>query len=226
MGCSPGDSECHRDESPRHEVRISRPFAMDRSEVTVGAYRRCVQAGKCAVPGSGSDNLNWGRSGREEHPVNMVSWKDAKAYCGWAGKRLPTEAEWEYAARSGGRKTGRFPWGDASATCDLAVYGSMLGSNNGCGQHSTSPICSKVAGNTEQGLCDMAGNVWEWVADASAPYSSEPAHDPVVADGKEHVLRGGSWFGNTPNGLRVSSRMGLVPTDRYDLTGFRCARTL
>jgi sulfatase modifying factor 1 len=222
MGCSPGDGECDSDESPRHRVTLSRPFAMDRSEVTVAAYRRCAQAGKCAVPRKSNEYGNWEKPGREDHPVNGVSWENAAAYCSWAGKRLPSEAEWEYAARSAGSQTGRHPWGSGAASCERAVYVSRP---DGCGRDSTWPVCSKAGGHTAQGVCDMAGNVGEWVADAYAPYGSAAEQDPVVTDGETRVLRGGSWNGGTGN-LRLSGRDRSDPTYRGYLEGFRCARTL
>jgi formylglycine-generating enzyme required for sulfatase activity len=223
MGCSPGDSQCDSSESPPHQVTLSRPFAIDLSEVTVAAYKQCVRAGRCAVPENGGKWDNWEKPGREDHPVNGVSWADAKAYCGWAGKRLPSEAEWEYATRSAGARSGRFPWGSGAATCDRAVF--STGTNDGCGRDSTWPVCSRPGGHTAQGLCDMAGNVWEWVADGFASYGSEAAHDPVVADGEERVVRGGSWYNDSWN-LRLSYRVHLDPSLRSSHVGFRCARTL
>ena len=114
------------------------------------------------------DYCNWNQSGRGDHPINCVSWNQARTFATWLGARLPTEAEWEYAARSGGENR-EYPWGDEEATCERAVvyerYQNPKDGNRGCGRDSTWAVCSKSAGNTEQGLCDMAGNVWEWVED-------------------------------------------------------------
>ncbi|MBU1898725.1 SUMF1/EgtB/PvdO family nonheme iron enzyme, partial [Myxococcota bacterium] len=147
MGSDKGDNN----EKPVHTVRV-RDFWIGKTEVTVKQYRACVAAGACSEPNRGK-YCNWGESGREDHPINCVDWDQAKAFASWAGGRLPSEAEWEYAARSQGQ--GReYPWGDAQATCDYAV---MDDGGDGCGQGRTWSVCSKTRGNTEQGVCDMSG---------------------------------------------------------------------
>jgi formylglycine-generating enzyme required for sulfatase activity len=148
-----------------------------------------------------------------------VDWHQAKAYCSWLGKRLPTEAEWEYAARSGGQAI-TYPWGNALPSCNLAVMA------NGCGSGSTLAVCGKTPGNTAQGICDMAGNVWEWVEDAYGPYPGTPATNPVVNTGSKRVLRGGSWYLSSSYYLRAALRNHLAPGNRVNNAGFRCARTL
>ncbi|MFI5346775.1 MAG: formylglycine-generating enzyme family protein, partial [Elusimicrobiota bacterium] len=134
----------------------------------------------------------------------------------WAGGRLPTEAEWEYAARSAG-KDQIYPWGNEEATCERAVI-------LGCGR-ATAPVCSKPAGNTEQGLCDMAGNAWEWVQDwHHASYKGAPTDGSAWEDaGSERVIRGGSWI-STPGSTQSANRRSQVAADRFDALGFRLAR--
>ena len=213
MGSDVGGS----DEKPVHSVTLS-GFSLDLTEVTVAAYGKCVTSGGCTAPNSGG-SCNWGNDARQAHPINCLDWNQAKAYCTWLGKRLPTEAEWEYAARSGGQAI-TYPWGNALPSCNLAVMA------NGCGSGSTLAVCAKTPGNTAHGICDMAGNVWEWVEDAYGPYPGTPATNPVVNTGSTRVLRGGSWNYNFSNYLRAALRYHNAPSNRYYYAGFRCARTL
>lgn len=226
MGCTVNDAECSDSERPAHQVTLSRPFALDRTEVTVQAYAQCVKARKCQAPLQGDDGYNWAIPEHEAHPINGVSWKHATAYCAWAGKRLPTEAEWEYAARSAGQRAGRFPWGDAEPTCDLAVYSEGRLAGQACGKYSTWPVCSKPAGNTAQGICDMTGNVMEWVADGSSRYLDGAATNPLAKKGRLRILRGGSWFGAITRFLRLSARIADTPDIRMHDAGFRCAKSM
>ena len=215
MGSTSGSS----DEKPVHEVTLS-SFELAKSEVTVRQYRACVDARACTAPGTGS-HCNWAEPGRDDHPINCVDWDQAVAFSRWVGGRLPTEAEWEYAARSGGRAQ-EYPWGDAQATCTYAVMDD--GSGNGCGRDSTWPVCSKPPGHSAQGLCDMAGNVWEWVSDGYGDYPSGAQRDPSgYGTGSGRVIRGGSW-GNDAWGLRAAYRSGIVPGYRGYYLGFRPAR--
>ena len=217
MGSEGGES----DERPVHWVEVG-SFEMARTEVTVGQYRECVEAGVCTAPGTGG-GCNWGVSGREDHPVNCVDWGQARVFSEWVGGRLPSEAEWEYAARSGGK--GRvYPWGDEEATCDRVVMDD--GSGDGCGRGSTWSVCSKALGNTEQGLCDMSGNVWEWVQDwYHGSYEGAPSDGSAweVPAGQFRVYRGGSW--NSVAGVvRAAGRGSVGPGCRYGYLGFRPAR--
>ena len=176
---------------------------IQKHEVTVGEYALCVNAGKCKAPDENDEDYNWKKSGRERHPVNGVNWHDATAYCKWKGLRLPTEKEWEYAATSGEKDGKEYPWGTEEPSCEYAV---MDDDGDGCGKGTTWPVCSKPKGNTEQGLCDMAGNVFEW----------------TDSDKKYRVIRGGS-FAYAVN-LRSSSRVSSNPSDRKSSLGFRCAQ--
>ena len=188
-----GDSN----ERPVHTVYLD-AFYMDAHEVTVGQYKQFVEATGHRAP-------DWNRvaayAPTDEHPIIFVSWNDAVAYCEWAGKRLPTEAEWEYAAR-GGLDGKRYPWGDEAPDRSRANFNGMEGG--------TTPV-GKYAANG-YGLYDMAGNVWEWCSDwyGSGYYASR-------------VLRGGSW-NYSPFYLRVANRNSNVPANTHGFFGFRCAQ--
>jgi len=222
------------DEKPVHSVTLS-TFEMTATEVTVAQYRKCVDAGVCNVPYADGSYCNWGISDRNNYPVNCVDWNHATTYAKWVGGRLPTEAEWEYAARSGGRNH-KYPWGNQTATCSYAVMEENGG--RGCGRESTWPVCSKPAGNTSQGLCDMSGNVWEWVEDwyDSGYYKNSPSSNPIgPVSGSYRIARGGAfgmfmavsreYYYDT---LRTSNRASIIPSCGPNIyifsLGFRCAR--
>ncbi|MBN2493390.1 MAG: SUMF1/EgtB/PvdO family nonheme iron enzyme [Deltaproteobacteria bacterium] len=222
MGCNEKiDSSCDADEKPGRKVYLD-AYLIDKTEVTVEQYARCVRAGRCKQPRTGM-HFNWGKSSRERHPVNGVDWNDAEAYCAWAGKRLPTEAEWEKAAR--GTDGRLYPWGNEKPSCAYAV---MREGGLGCGRESTWPVCSKERGNSPYGLCDMAGNVREWVADKYKEdyYSSAPSRNPEgAAGGSRRVYRGGCWVFILASNFRASLRFGFSPGSRFFFLGFRCARS-
>ena len=179
-------------------------FEISRSEVTVAQYRACMRAGACSEPATGR-SCNWGHAGRDDHPINCVDWYQARAFSKWAGGRLPTGDEWTYAATSGGNAQA-YPWGDEEASCARAV---MDDGGWGCGEGRTWPVCSKPAGNSRHGLCDLAGNVWEWTQES--PGASI------------RVFRGGGWF-YTATFLRASSRVEYDPSDQNNYVGFRAVR--
>ena len=232
MGCSARDSICQKDEKPGRKVYLD-AFEIDRTEVTVAQYRACVRAGKCSKPDE-SECYVWAGSAwkkgaelsaafkRDDHPVVCVNWNDATAYCGWAGKKLPTEAQWEKAARGTDGRV--YPWGDDKASCRYAV---MDDGGKGCGTGGTMAVGSKPSGASPSGAFDMAGNVWEWTADwyGDSYYRNGPTKNPSGASGGSYrVLRGGSWNYNAAF-LRTSNRDGFAPGNRSDYLGFRCARS-
>ena len=202
-----------------HQVTV-RTFQMAKTLVTNKQYKACVTAGACTAPQDQGEKFNG-----DDQPVVGVDWNQAKAFSEWAGGRLPSEAEWEYAARSAG-KDRKYPWGDEEATCERAVMNDSSAGGYGCGRSATWPVCSKSAGNTEQGLCDMAGNVWEWVQDwyhgsyNGAPNDGSAWESPA---GSLRVLRGGSW-GLDAAYARSAFRSYYDPGCRDGSLGFRPAR--
>ncbi len=209
------------DQQPVHTVTLD-AFWIDTSEVTVLDYGTCLSAGACTAPVSSGGPCNWGVAGRGLHPINCVHWNHAASYCAWAGKRLPTEAEWEKGARGTDART--YPWGETTPTCSQAVFNE--GSGQGCGLGSTWPVGSKPLGDSPYGLHDMAGNAYEWVNDwySATYYSVSPAANPSgPASGTEKVLRGGSWLFGADN-LPTTIRPGFDPSLSDTDIGFRCAR--
>ncbi|MBI4704578.1 MAG: formylglycine-generating enzyme family protein [Deltaproteobacteria bacterium] len=207
-----GSEDGEPDERRVHEVPVQR-FCMDLTEVTVDAYGACVNAGSCTKPDAGAD-CNWGESWGADRPVNCVDWNQAIAYCAWAEKRLPTEEEWEYAARgTDGRK---YPWGKEEPAGQLCWegVGNDLGRDN---PYSTCPVGRYAAGRSPFGLFDMAGNVWEWTA---SWYSEDYGKSGVTAN---RVSRGGGR-GQLASDVRAAIRWGHEPTYRSHALGFRCAR--
>lgn len=237
-GCGKNDKQCEDDEKPGREILLSE-FWGDKHEVTAGEYAECVKSGTCN--GAGLNPHDWctyGKAGKSEHPINCVQWAEAKTYCESVEKRLPTEAEWEKAARGVDGRT--YVWGEGwpppvrvANLADTAAksfsdwppgWATIDGYNDGFGL--TSPVCSFDASKNPNGLCDMAGNVWEWVADGYDKnfYASSPGNNPVSSSGATRVLRGASFNYNEPRLVRVSARYGHVPTYRSGFIGFRCVR--
>jgi formylglycine-generating enzyme required for sulfatase activity len=210
MGCNEAvDSACDDDEKPQHMVTLS-AFSIDRTEVTQAAYTACLLDGACSPP-----SCDW-NCDNADYPAGCLVSTQAEAYCAWAGKRLPTEAEWEKAAR--GDDGFKFPWGNDDPSCSLVNM-------SGCGG-AAKPVGSFPSGASPYGALDMAGNMVEMVADRydEAYYASSPASDPQgPGSGERYVGRGGG-FKSDSKFIRASKR------DWYDLTdagaslGFRCAR--
>ena len=253
MGCVPGDSTCQAHEKPRHRVSLTRPYSLLATEVTRGQFGTFARAAEYRTLAeregwgfgfdragySRQDGLTWIEPGffqGDDHPVVQVSWDDAAAYCAWAGGRLPTEAEWEYAAR-GGVEGARFVWGDtadgvraprAANVADDTVRTHFpwwaVFPDYRDGYSWTAPAGSFAA--NAFGLFDMAGNVWEWTADWYSPtaYDLPSSVDPRgPATARSRVVRGSSW-GDEPLVLRVSERSYFAPEQRSYFHGFRCAR--
>jgi len=206
------------DEQPRRRVQVS-SFFMHQTEVTSDAFAECVREGHCLETAQGGE-CNSGRAGRGDHPVNCVSWYDAVRYCDWAGGRLPTEAEWEGAAK--GEANLLYPWGFDEPDCEKAVIGLGLG----CGELSTWPVSSKPAGRSVHGIDDLVGNVYEWTLDdyAQDGYARTSDRDPVLlVASEEKVLRGNSWYySDPPLDSRSANRYPFPPDRFYPYVGFRC----
>ena len=237
MGCDERvDRLCFHDEGTRPFTVYLDEFYIDRHEVTVAEYAACVADGWCGEPDFGGA-CNWDRQDRGNHPINCVDWYQAVDYCVWAGKRLPTEAEWEKAARGTDGRT--YPWGNMGFTGDTLVanvadttakeaYRSWaVYEEYEDGFTQTAPVESFPEGRSPYGVHDMVGNVWEWVSDwyGEYYYRGAPRSNPKgPAGGEIKVLRGGSWF-NFPHLNRIGYRGWYVPDMQFDYLGIRCARS-
>jgi formylglycine-generating enzyme required for sulfatase activity len=227
MGCRSGhpplpDETCDNvDEMPYHQVNLA-AFEIDVTKVTVAAYRACVNAGACLGPASGQA-CNGLEVSRDNHPVNCVDPGDAARFCAWAGKRLPTEAEWEKAARGIDGRT--YPWGETVISCELAIM-------RDCQPDGTVPVGTRPAGASPYGVLDILGLTTEFVSDW---YSATAYSDPGAGDnprgpttGTERAVRGVSFRMNLENfpltQLRIANRAGVAPTERVPYRGFRCAK--
>jgi formylglycine-generating enzyme required for sulfatase activity len=191
------------EESPRFTTRVA-DFCMDVTEVTRGEYARCVAAGKCTAGRDDKRFCNARYDDRDDHPMNCVDWHQASAYCAWKGQRLPSEVEWEYAAR-GGAEYRLYSWGNDKPngrTCWKHVGG-------------TCPVKSFDAGAF--GLYDLIGNVWEWTSSGFGPYPWPPAHAPT------RVYRGGSWSRRFEKWMSPRLRNRFRPKEQGSHLGFRCA---
>ena len=218
MGSTEYDYEDYDDEEPVRQVYLD-AYWIDRYEVSNGQYAMCVAAGACSVPsqtGSYSRIYYYGYPKYDDYPVIYVSWYDASDYCHWAGGDLPTEAQWEKAARGTDGRT--HPWVDGEDNCSRAnyyIFGRCVGE--------TSAVGSYTEGASPYGALDMAGNVWEWVRDNYGPYQIDELDNPIgVTEGSRKVVRGGSW--DTSSGLiRAANRGDFFPTNTYYDVGFRCS---
>ena len=224
--CQKFHPDCRRsrfeDEEPVHTVHLD-DYYIDVYEVTNARYAECLAAGKCDPPLSNASNTRssyYGNPEYADYPVIYVTWFMAQAYSEWRGGSLPTEAQWEKAAR-GGREGMAYPWGDEAPTC-------TPGAKNGANYSACSLSDTMAVGSFSPngyGLYDMAGNVWEWVWDwyLDRFYNVSPARNPTGPDsGAYGVLRGGSCYVNE-DFLRSADRYRYFPTGRYYFRGFRCA---
>ncbi|WP_437542415.1 bifunctional serine/threonine-protein kinase/formylglycine-generating enzyme family protein [Sorangium sp. So ce367] len=233
-----GSAKGGKSERPPHEVTLTRAFDVDRTEVTVAAYQRCVDAGRCTPSGlhgpraTDADVEQRGAlctaadPAKSQHPISCVDQAQAAAYCAFAGKRLPTEAEWEYAAR--GADSREYPWGNEPPGCAHAVVSRSPGQGCGGRGRGTQEVGSAKAGASPSGALDMAGNVWEWVADGWDPgvYARGAQTDPQVpATGSKGVLRGGSWDFSAST-AKATFRLAYDREAGDVSTGFRCVRSV
>jgi serine/threonine-protein kinase len=199
------------DEVPAHVIHLG-PFLADRHEVTVWQFARFCRETKRAMPEQPTES-------NDRHPVVNVAWAEARAYAEWAGKNLPTEAQWEKAAR--GADAREFPWGNEPLTEDRARF-------RNAAEEGTASVGAYPAGRSPYGCLDMVGNAWEWVADwyAEDYYGRSPPRDPIgPVEGASRVLRGGI-LGETGADLRVTKRRRSRPESRFDFVGFRCVKEL
>jgi formylglycine-generating enzyme required for sulfatase activity len=211
-----GREGANPDEQPIHRVLLN-AFFIDAYEVTVAEYAKFLENEEPDPP------LLWKEAQQDENrqkPVLGVDWYDAAAYCRWAGKRLPTEAEWEKAAR--GTDSRMYPWGNEPPT---SVHGNF-GNESAKGYTAAAKVGSFEKGKSPYGIFDLAGNVWEWVADRYDEhyYQHSPQHNPQgPATGPLRVLRGGAW-NSALTIIASANRNANVPSDRRSDVGFRCAK--
>jgi formylglycine-generating enzyme required for sulfatase activity len=215
MGCVPADTKCEPHEKPQHEVTITKGFWMGRTELEVIAFQRFVEnsSKKRKMPSAPLDNSRWRIT---NNPIVNVSWDDAQSYCEWAGGRLPTEAEWEYAARANVSDQ-VYPMNDENSR-EKANFAGKKGNDR---YDYVAPVRSFDA--NPFGLYDMLGNVWEWVHDSYSAdyYQQSPGKDPQGPDsGNEHVIRGGSFDSDPRQHLRLSFRKPYGKNANN--VGFRC----
>lgn len=237
--CNEFVQDCRRewftDQQPAHSVELT-AFWIDRTEVTNAQYALCVQAGICQEPrfkNSYTHESYYGNSIYDNYPVIYVDWSDASAYCQWAGGRMPTEAEWEYAAR--GPQGNWFPWGNRFEAlklnyCDSDCPLSWKDPGSSDGYLDLAPVGSFPSGASWVGALDLAGNVWEWVADWYGPYSADSQINPTgPVGGEARVVRGGSWD-HEPCDAMSTARSWYYPngtSGEWEITpGFRCVTDL
>ncbi len=229
MGCNLAvDPLCFAiTDEDQHSVHLDE-FQIDKYEVTFRRFQKCVDAEICLPPAIGG-GMNYDRFLNNEEvakfPANGVTWEEANKFCKFEGRRLPTEAEWEKTARG---IDGRiYPWGNEHPTCEVTVMDGSLAGELGCKTGNTFDVGSKHEGASPYGAMDMAGNLWEWVADwhDDEYYQVSPENNPKgPTTGIYKVARGGDFFSRKGYELRSSSRFFYEPSDYSIAVGFRCAK--
>jgi formylglycine-generating enzyme required for sulfatase activity len=223
------DPQALDEEIPQHTVYLNE-YWMDKTEVSNAQYALCVADGACTRPANNVSSTRgsyYDDSQFADYPVIYVSWSQAAAYCAWAGRRLPTEAEWEKAAR--GTDARIYPWGnifDGTLVnyCDINCRTDWRDPLFDDGYIETSPVGEYTAGASAYGILDLAGNAYEWVADWFAPYSRDHQMNPAGPDsGQERIMRGGAW-GDDRAHVRTTIRSHLNGESWMDFIGFRCAQ--
>lgn len=215
MGSTDADKDAVAHEKPQHTIYLE-AYWIGKYEVTNALYKKCLDAGKCSGPKYWADGTI--PTGKENHPVVGVSWNDAMTFAQWMGGRLPTEAEWEKAACWDEVKKAKrfFPWGDVFDVQKANTLASEIRDTTPVGKYSPQ-------GDSPYGVSDMAGNVWEWVADwySDTYYSTTPKNNPKgPGSGKFRVVRGGAWL--IDRGLaRCAFRSGYSPVGWFNGLGFR-----
>ena len=213
VGSGEWDHEYKLDETPEHKVSLD-AFWMYKTEVSNAMYAQCVNAGVCDEPCSEETNPRFRDPLYANHPVVYVTWQNAMDYCTWVGGRLPTEAEWEKAARGSGKA--KYPWQDDDPSAKNVNAANSIGD--------TTPVGSYPLGASEYGVLDMAGNVREWVYDwyREDYYPSAPTQNPMgAATGTDKVLKGGSYYDNYEH-TRIAGRLHHSPSSAGVNRGFRC----
>jgi formylglycine-generating enzyme required for sulfatase activity len=204
-----GSDKGNPDEKPIHKINLS-AFWIDKTEATNAMYAKCVQDGKCGALNE-KYATHYKNPNYANHPVVYVTWNNAKDYCQYAGRRLPTEAEWEKAAR--GRDQRVYPWGNGAPSNSLLNYNNYIGNTKAVGFY--------LKGASFYGALDMAGNVWEWVSslDKPYPYDASDGRENLISS-EARVVRGGSWKDDF---VRASDRYKYTPSNFLSNLGFRCA---
>ena len=213
-------SNIRTNERPLHPVTVN-TFEMSKTEVTVSHYRGCVETRNCPVPTSGDSN--WNFVDRLEHPMNYLNVEEALNFASYANARLPSEAEWEFAARGRGLDI-RYPWGGTEASCLEAHVSNQDGT--GCGTETTAPVCTYPAGESTLGICDLSGNVWEWIIDGYLPnYFDAPDDGSPVLEGPNStkLVRGGG-FDLGADVATTTYRLERSPNLRLKHVGVRLVR--